>query len=119
MAGACARCRTTQRVLLWLIHPMRVCAVHVGRYKVGMSEGFAWTSPYVYVGVVVRECGWVRVSVAVRRLTMSGCACVCVCVCVWHWMDRFASTGSLGQSYCSVRGGPWHVVWWWRRGAGG
>ena len=111
MAGGFARCRITHHVLLWLIHPMRVYAVHVGRYKVGMSEGFAWTSPYVYVGVVVRECGWVRVSVAVRRLTTSGCVCV--------GMDRFASTGSLGQSYCSVRGGPWHVVWWWRRGAGG
>lgn len=74
MAGGFGRCRITHHVLLWLIHPMRVCAVHVGRYKVGMSEGFAWTSPYVYVGVVVRECCvHVRVSVAGRRLTMSGC----------------------------------------------
>ena len=73
MAGGFGRCRITHHVLLWLIHPMRVCAVHVGRYKVGMSEGFAWTSPYVYVGVVVRECGCVRVSVAVRWLTMCGC----------------------------------------------
>ena len=112
MAGGFARCRITQRVLLWLIHPMRVCAVHVGRYKVGMSEGFAWTSPYVYVGVVVRECGWVRVSVAGRWLTMS------VCVHGTGWtgspardrLDRATAVYVVGRGMWCGGGGGVQVV---------